>query len=566
MGHKHKYHFFSEITNGDSRVEAKVKYFFDCLSLAFNFTNKHYDFPCENYKTVVTSIYYQIRYNEPRYAKKHIEMYLGFLFGDSNQFAFFDYDTQCLADLKNYIDTLQDQKADFKIYEQPIKTLLTELNTTYFTKCLEKIVNHVTSDDELDSKPNDHCLIECIFEHTKVLAVEFYMTGASSDDINNILRNICNRSTKKYEQTRHLRGTISNLDEYYEKRNLQEQLHEVKLMYELFGSSQIAIFFIEPHYKFNNKVDFKLFGVHFRSDVPREIDSQKFNKYLDGLERTNAVIDENTLFASVNVESNHSNTIQSARKKVLSALGVFSEYSENQYILSFAYYLSKNNSRIPHKDNIPFKNEEINEIVYDTYRKNKLIATPLIDDFLRKNDEIFITGIHNPQRSQILIHLWFYFESYFDNSKRAISKTSALLANRMKEEFEKSLYLFLHRKYFDFNGLHEDVQDQDRREFYINSNSEIPDKLEYFKRRFKHPVITNKLIKMNNGKFTEKVKYEKFLSEFLEQVYIYRNLYVHSLNENQFFTGNNLSLLIRVSNFFRQDLISRAIENSNSKE
>lgn len=561
--HKHKYHFFSNITNEDKRIEAKVKYFFDCLSIAFKFTNKHYDFPCENHKTVITSIYYQIKHNKPSYAKGHIKFYFDFLAKDTNQFQFFDYETTCLTDLKIYIDSLKEkEKPNFDKFILPIETLLTELNETYFSKCFEKIKNHITSFEELESEENNHSLIECIFHHTKFIAVEFFLTGASDSDIKNIPRNICNRSIKNYDQTRHLNKIVPNLEDYFSNRKLHEQLNEVELYYNLFKSSQTLTFFIKPHYKITNKVDINIFNVHITSEKPNYIIIENFNQHHIHLKKANLIIDDNTLFANINVENNHSNTVKLAREKVLMALNTMSRFSENYYTLNFAHYQSNGSSIVPLKDNIEFDNEALLNATYQYYKKGKKIIDPTIDSFLEKNDLSFITGRDSLKRSELLTNLWFYMESYFGNTHDAVSKTSVLLKERIKQKFELSLYNFLDIEYFNFiNGMPEYVSEEDRVKFHTNLYSEIGSKLKFFKKTFKHPIITEKLIIFDNGKNTTNTKFQEFIVEYLRQVNIYRNMQVHSLIQNDFFTGSNLNFLLRITNYFRQDLIAKAIEN-----
>lgn len=57
-----------------------------------------------------------------------------------------------------------------------------------FQQMSAKIINHIISHEELDSISNNHSIIDCILFHTKLIAVEFYLTGASSIDINNIVK------------------------------------------------------------------------------------------------------------------------------------------------------------------------------------------------------------------------------------------------------------------------------------------------------------------------------------------------------------------------------------------
>lgn len=560
--HKHKYHFFSNITNEDKSVEAKVKYFFDCLSIAFKFTNKHYDFPCENHKTVITSIYYQIKHNKPNYAKRYIKFYFDFLAKDTNQFQFFDYDTTCLTDLKIYIEGLKkDEIPKFNKYILPIENLLTELNETYFSKCFEKIKNHVCSSEALESKENDHSLIECIYHHTKFIAVEFFLTGASDNDIKYIPRNICNKSVKNFEQTKHLNKIVPNLELYFKNRKLHEQLNEVELIYNLFKSSQTLTFFIKPHYKITNKVDINIFNVHITSDKPNYIVTENFNHHIHN-ESANLIIDDSTLFANIIVESNHSNTVKLARQKVLIALNTMSNFSENYYTIKFAYYQSNGSSIVPLKNNIVFDNQKLLNATYQYYKIGKNIKDAKIDSFLEKNDLSFITGRDSLKRSELLTNLWFYLESYFGNTNDAVSKTSTYLSEKIKQEFEHSLYNFLDIEYFNFiNGMPEFVLEEDRVKFHTNLYSEIGSKLKFFKKTFKHPIITEKLIIFDNGKNTTNTKFQEFIIEYLKQVNIYRNMQVHSLIQNDYFTGSNLNFLLRITNYFRQDLIAKAIEN-----
>jgi len=497
-------------------------------------------------------------------------MYLKFYAGDSYKFALFDYDTKCLSDLKRYVvsfDGTNNLTPDFSDFEEPIKTLIYELKESYFTKCLQKIMNHICSDEDLENEANDHSLIDCIFYHTKWLAVEFYLTGATNNDVKNIPRNICNNGVDNHNQTRHLVNSCSNLGEYFRNRTLLEQLQEVELIYELFKSNQVATFFIEPHYNVSDKVDFNLFGVHITSETPKQINPEKFTIPHRRKKESKKIIGNTTLYAMLNVDSNHSDTIQFARERVLSALRVFSDFSNNDYILRFEYKLSNNESRIPLQESVGFDNEGFQSRIYDYYKKGRRIINSDIDDFLIKNDKIFISGIHNSQRSQILSNLWFYLESYYDSPKTTISKTSELLATRMKNEFDVALYEFLSRKYFDFIiGFHDDVNKSDMSAFFTNDYSEVEEKLRFFKKRFKHPLITKKLIKFDTVKCKEKEKFKDFISDYLGQVYINRNLHVHSLNENYFFTGGNLELLVRLANFFRQYLIGLTTESIETKQ
>ncbi len=565
--HKHKYHFFSRITNPDKVIEAKVKYFFDCLSIAFRFTNVHYDFPCENHKTIIRSIYYQIKYNKSKFVISHISFYLDMLGKDLNQYLIFDYNTSCLSNLKEYIRNLTEkEKPDFSKFELPLDELLKQLEETYFSKCLQKVINHIASTEELDSNPNNHSLIECVLFHTKLIAVDFYLTGASNKDINEIIDNICNKSLLKedYQKRRHLQYVIEDLASYFENRTLIAQLKELELVYNLFKSKQTATFFIQPHYKISNEIDIDFFGVKITSTKPNNIEKNWYNEHFNKYDFGQAIINENTLFAIVEINSNHSNTINIARDKVQLAINSLSTISENEYVINFAYSLSKNTSSIPLKTEMEFDNNKFLNTIYQNFRNNKQILNFDIDRFLNEKDFIFITGLVAKKRTDLLINLWFYIEAFYLDSNKAISQTSQNLSKRIKEEFECSLYSFIDSNYFNyFMGMPTYITECDRKNFYTKYYAEVPVKLNFFKKRFKHPIITKKLIKAEKFNSSEQSKFEGFIKEYLKQVNINRNLFVHSLIENEYFTSANLNLLLVISNCFRQNLISKALVTPN---
>lgn len=560
--HKHNYDFFSAITNPDKKIEAKVKYFFDCLSIAFNFTNKHYDFPCENHKTVIKSIYYQVKFNDPKYAKRNIYFSLNILGIENNHYRIFDYNSECLSKLKSYINLLDENKntPNFEEYIFPLEDLLNQLEETYFSKCLQKIINHILSHEELDSISNNHSIIDCILFHTKLIAVDFYLTGASSIDINNIVKNICNSSKKHKEQIRHLKDKYDDLDQYFKNRQLVDQIKEVELIYCYFKSKQTATFFIQPHSKLKNNLDIDFFDVKFTSTLPDYINKNWFNEDYDKYKYGNPIISDKTIFAIVEMNNNHSNTINLARDKVQVAINTLGRFTENQYIIDFAYKLS-NASSIQNKENIDFDKNNLIDSLYIQYKKNKIIIDEAIDKFLIDNDFLFITGRDTKKRSELLTNLWFYLESYYKNSDDAIKRSSFTLADRVKEEFICSLYLFIDNKYFNlFNGIPIFVKDEDRHMYYTNLKTDMKKKLKIFKKSFRHPILTRKFITNDNAEYSENSKYQDFIKEYLKKVWINRNLYVHSLKENDYFLGANLNFLLALTNYFRQDLISKAIE------
>lgn len=556
--HKHNYHFFSQITNPNKIIEAKVKLFFDCLSIAFKFTNQHYDFPCENHKTVIKSIYYQLKYNNSKYAKSHISFYLDLLGTEFDQYKIFNYNTECLSSLRNYINKLEAQeKPNFSLFIEQFELLLSQLEETYFRNCLEKVINHVASNDELDSYPDNHSLIECIFMYTKYLAVEFYLTGASIADITSIVSIICNNSKDNSDKISHLSEFVNDLDNYFKNRTLIEQLQEIELLYKFIKLNQTVTFFIQPHYKIIN-IDIDFFGIKISSTKPKHIDEDWFNIQYNKFHLGTPIIDKNTLFAIVKINSNHSNTINAAREKLQLALNTLSKFTNNEYVISFAYELSKKGPSFQLTTEIEMNNEEFHNTIYEKFKHNKSIVNKRFDDFLTTKDFIFITGCHSKKRTDLLINLWFYIEAFFLDSEKAISQTSWALSKRIKEEFEKSLNSLIEINYYiSFNKNQPYIIEKDKININKSINADIPTKLSFFKKKFKHPIITKKLIKFDNN--FENTKFQDFIRQYLKQVNINRNLIVHNLIENDYFTGANLNLLLVVANYFRQDLISKTL-------
>lgn len=134
-----------------------------------------------------------------------------------------------------------------------------------------------------------------------------------------------------------------------------------------------------------------IFDVKFTSTLPDYINKNWFNEDYDKYKYGNPIISDKTIFAIVEMNNNHSNTINLARDKVQVAINTLGRFTENQYIIDFAYKLS-NASSIQNKENIDFDKNNLIDSLYIQYKKNKIIIDEAIDKFLIDNDFLFITG------------------------------------------------------------------------------------------------------------------------------------------------------------------------------
>ncbi len=534
--HKHKYHFFSNIENTNKNIDAKVKYFFDCMAVSASLNNLHYNFKCENHRSLVNSIIYQIEHGEKKYMKKYIDRYLkNCYFKDCDSVIFsmgisFDVIKEINAIINN-----ENTVIEFSNYLSRLKQLSLTLNKDYFRICFDKIYNHIC-----DGEPLSKHIIDCIFYYTKLLVSEFYLAGATKVDSHKIIDMLLKKSKSKGDKNsdfEHLNLSSTNfeseLSNYYNTKSFKQSFDEIILMYENLRKPQDFIYLIKSDLKIDVDIDVEILNVKFTSKRPLNIPK----KY-------NVKINSKRLFAICKVNLNGEKSEEIAKQKVRkSSLILEKMIKSNLIVENFSIQIGKH-CLVNHPFANINNNEELKNLIAHNClaTENKDSTKQYLINLVIKNDEYFIRGYFCNSPDETILYLWNYIEAFHVSKEDTVSKVCNILHDRFPPFYIEKLYDLLKHEYFHFMSIPPFVKETDN-PFYkalsTDPNKEYLEKICWFKKRFNHPAI--KLVTRNIEDPIKEAEYFKnFIKSCLEEVYEQRNMIVHSCKYN---SENVLSII-----------------------
>ncbi len=503
-----KYNFFSNITSTNEVLKEKIRYFFDCFEISALLNNTHYNFKCENHSTLINSILFQIKFGYKNYRLKYIKHYLDnpLLLKDDLIFNENAQKFDVILKLRNFIENHKEEKIahSFEEFLVDFESLKSYLDENYFSVCFNKIIAHL-----FDGKLLDQHFIECVLYHAKLIVFDFIKNGSTVSDLRSIIKKILRKELEKLYTSADFEYLNLNGDDigekiklYYKNRTIEEQINEVKLIYNNVRKSQELVFLIRPHFKLLNELDIEILQVKFTSNPPHYISENI--RYTEAIKKYH----ENYCFyAIVKIDFNTGKTTEIAKQKLKKAIIILESKLECALIIENTTIVKDRSMQV----------SNIGKILDNDSDE--------LNDALLNFDEYYLRGYYSNSNEEILLHLWSYMESNYLDAVKVINKVPCLIRRKYFELSLEKIINFLVIKY----------------ELKVDEGLSYSEVLKIIKKN-KHPLF--KCILPNLNKLnSEYEKTCKLIKNHLFEIYEQRNMLVHGC------INNEQSLIINIDAF-----------------